>query len=184
MICQNTLECASEKPPFGGRCSPNTLPFSCIPTRKDTHSPECEAQQRGKSKVVGARGVLGLGLIKGSVGLRFGHHLIVILVKLLGDPLCLYGSICIHYVPPLHFFFISSLIGKHDGSNTTETTIRPSDGHVVHLCIIASIVTVHFTDPCHLWVVSVKHFWLSEVRHSPLQTAYLLFLVEVGGLEA
>lgn len=56
--------------------------------------------------------------------------------------------------------------------------------YVRHLRLVASIEIHHFIAPCHLWVVSVKHVCASEVRPAPLQTTYLLFLVEVEGLEA
>jgi len=76
-----------------------------------------------------------------------------------------------------NFLFINNL-------QTTKTFMRPSDGHVTHPCIIASIVTFHITALCDPSVVSVKHFWLSEVRPPPKQTTYLLFLVEVKEFEA
>lgn len=47
----------------------------------------------------------------------------------------------------------------------------------VPLSIVASIVIHHFLLPS-------EHLWFSEVRPSPLQTTYLLFLVEVEVLEA
>lgn len=74
---------------------------------------------------------------------------------------------------PLHFSFNLSLICTYHDFHTTKTSIKPSISHVTHLYIVTYINT-QFYNPCGLWVASVKHLWLSEVRLSPLQTTSVL----------